>query len=198
MRVLLLIPSLLCGFIFFGADKVLKPIPPLRWLGWLLLSPFLLGAIPALFLMRDEPEGRYQPVPTFGVTFEPAAWRVSGLLGLTLKLPTGGELQFFRPAERADVDPMLMRCLEKGFGVAPGLRWGGLRLHVFGAEQMTVLYAVECDGRVLGAKFTGTLEEETLADALFESVRKAGDEPSEETPTVNVFVQPPESRAQLN
>lgn len=198
MRVLLLIPSLLCGFIFFGADKVLRPIPPLRWLACVLLSPCLLGAIPALLLMRDEPEGRYQPVPTFGVTFERATWRVSGLLGLKLKLPSGGELQFFRPAERAEVEPMLLRCLEKGFGVAPGLRWGGLRLHLFAAEQMTVLYAVECDGRVLGAKFTGTVEEEALADALFESVRKQGEQAPDELPAVNVFVQPPESRAQPN
>ncbi|MBM4779787.1 MAG: hypothetical protein GQE15_18945 [Archangiaceae bacterium] len=196
MRVLLLLPSLLCGFIFFGADRVLRPIPPLRWTGWLLLSPFLLGALPALVLMRDEPEGRYQPVPSFNVTFERGPWAVSGVLGLKLKLPSGGQLEFFRPAERADVDPMMVRCLEKGFGIAQGLRWGGLRLHLFAAEQMTVLYAVECDGRVLGAKFTGTLEEETLADTLFASVQRTGE--MAPAPAVNVFVRPPESRAELN
>jgi len=172
---LLLLPSLLCAFLFQAVDQLLRPLGPLRWVTRIGLSPLLLLGLPAVLALPPQPDEHGREV-LFGEDarrFEVGPWERGGVFTRLFTLGSGGRLRFHAPQPLARLnDPLLARCLADAFEPEPGVRWGGLRMTTFGG-QVHAFYVVAYAGECVVADFTGTAEEEALADALFHSLRRS-------------------------
>lgn len=172
---LLLLPSLVCMVLFAAVDRLLRPLGPVRWLTRIALGPLFLLGIPALFALppeRDE-AGREPLFRDDALSFDPGPWERQAIFTRVLGLESGATLRLYPPSPLAELDDaVLARCLEDGFEPEPGVRWGGLRVTTFGGP-LRVFYVVAWQGQCVVAEFTGTEEEEALADALFGSLQRS-------------------------
>ena len=107
--------------------------------------------------------------------FDPGPWERSAIFARAFELESGGQLRFHAPRPLAQLnDPLMTRCLANPFEPEPGVRWGGLRINTFDGS-IRAFYVVTYEGEFMTAEFRGTVAEEALADALFESLRQSDD-----------------------
>jgi hypothetical protein len=141
--------------------------PCMRMLLWLVLLPSLLAAL--LFGVLDGLASKLGALKwVFRVALLPLV--VLALPAMWMARPPGGD----EDDGREHLFPSIpRRCLDKGFPLEAGVRWGGMRVHLYAADaKLQVFYLAECDGRVLHAHFEGAYDEEKHADALFASLKR--------------------------
>jgi hypothetical protein len=183
---LLMLPFTLAAALVMLFERLASALGLLGWLLRLVLLPLFLLSLPAALLHRGgsaEAGGRVHLFESVPLSFDPGPFEVSGLLGTRWRLPSGGALEFFHPTDFSELEPELRKCLEKGMALQDGVRWGGLRVRLFvQGGGLSVHYVAQCDQRCLPAQFRGSEEEEPLADALFNSMRRVEPETAAAAP----------------